>query len=172
MYIRALFLQDFLLKLHPGSDNSGHSIPLPDLTRYPYLINNVFRSSCSTRWWVPTRIVRNSSFLTHKVHPAPNGYLGGAHLPSFVNATKSGDFTKLVLVTSKESDVTKQAVADVPGKVEVFAVDYSNKAALRSAFDGVDVIVNSLGGHGAQAPVEQNLIEAGTYAELTTFERC
>lgn len=98
----------------------------------------------------------------------PNGYLGSGLLPSFVNATQSGDFARLVIVTSKESDSTKKATADVPGKVDVFAVDYS-KTALKSAFKGVDVIVNTLGGHGAQAPVEKILIEAAAEAGVKTY---
>lgn len=81
----------------------------------------------------------------------------------FVDATKNDDFAKLVVVTSKESDATKKAVSEAPGKVEVFAVDYS-KDALESAFEGVEVIVNTLGGHGAQASIDNALIEAGTYA--------
>lgn len=100
---------------------------------------------------------------------APNGFLGSAQLAVFLRYLKSGDFAKVVAITSKESDRTKQAVADFPGKVEVFALNYGDKAAMTAALQGVEVIVSAIGGNGEQTPLEQILIEAGTYAELTKF---
>lgn len=93
---------------------------------------------------------------------APSGLLGGAILPTFVDAVKNSSFAKLILIGSKETEATKKAVADVAaGKVESVVVSYSDKAAVTSALKGVDVIVSTLGGHGAQIPLEQILIEAG-----------
>lgn len=94
----------------------------------------------------------------------PNGFLGSSLLHVFVEATKNGEFQKLKIVSSRETEGTKKAVADVPGgKVETFVLVYSDKAALVSALNGVDVLVSALGGHGAQAPLEHVLAEAGKY---------
>lgn len=107
--------------------------------------------------------------LIHEFNLAPNGFLGSAQLAVFVRYLKSGDFAKVVAITSKESDLTKQAQADVPGKVDVVALNYGDKAAMTAALQGVEVIVSAIGGNGEQTPLEQILIEAGTYAELTKF---
>jgi len=99
--------------------------------------------------------------LCQTIITAPNGWLGKTILPIFVDAVKNGDFAKLVIITSNESDGVKQAVAAAtPGQVEAVAIRYQDKPALEAALKDVDVVINTMGGHGAQAANEQALIEA------------
>jgi saccharopine dehydrogenase-like NADP-dependent oxidoreductase len=91
---------------------------------------------------------------------APNGWLGKAIVQVFAEAAKSGDFAKLKIITSKESDVVKQAVSAAPGKVEVVVLEYQDKPALEAALKDVDVVISTMGGRGAQAANEQVVIEA------------
>jgi len=93
-------------------------------------------------------------------HVSPNGWLGKTILPVFAEAAKNGDFSKLKIITSNESDAVKQAASLAPGKVEVVALAYQDKPALEAALKGVDVVISTMGGHGAQASNEQSLIEA------------
>jgi uncharacterized protein YbjT (DUF2867 family) len=93
-------------------------------------------------------------------HVAPNGWLGKTILPVFVDAAKNGDFAKLKIITSNESEVVKQAVAAAtPSKVEVVVLKYEDKPALEAALKDVNVVISTMGGHGAQAANEQTLIE-------------
>jgi len=91
---------------------------------------------------------------------APNGLLGSNILPIFAEAAKNGEFAKLRIVTSKQTDGVKQATEAAPSKVEVVIVDYSDKAALAAAFKGIDIVISTMGGHGAQKAAEQTLVEA------------
>jgi len=103
-------------------------------------------------------------------HVAPNGFLGGPILQIFADAVKKGDFGALKIITSKETEGTKKAVATVPGgKVETIVLSYSDKASVVSALKGVDVLVSTFGGHGAQAPSEQILIEAAAEAKVKVY---
>jgi len=94
-------------------------------------------------------------------HVAPNGWLGKTILPVFVDAAKNGDFAKLKIITSNQSDVVKQAVAAAtPSQVEAVVLKYEDKPALEAALKNVDVVISTMGGRGAQAANEQTLIEA------------
>jgi len=94
-------------------------------------------------------------------HVAPNGWLGKTILPIFADAAKNGDFAKLKIITSNESDAVKQAVtAAAPGQAEAVTLKYQDKPALEAALKDVDVVISTMGGHGAQAANEQALIEA------------
>lgn len=102
---------------------------------------------------------------------APNGWLGKTILEVFVEAAKKGDFAKLKIITSKESDVVKQAVKAAPENIEVAVLEYQDKPALGVALKGVDVVISTMGGQGAQAANEQALIEASEYNFLSQSMR-
>ena len=81
-------------------------------------------------------------------------------LATFVEATTKGEIASLKIIASKETEHTNKAVS-ASKNISVTVVDYSNKASVASALKGADVVVSTFGGHGAQIPLEQILIEAG-----------
>jgi len=92
-------------------------------------------------------------------HVSPNGWLGKAILPVFVEAAKSGEFAKLKIITSKESDEVKQAANAANGKVEVAVVDYQDKSTLAAALKGVDIVINSMSTRDTAEAANEALIE-------------
>lgn len=88
-----------------------------------------------------------------------------------MKAVQDGDFSGLHLLTSNESDGTREAVAAAPGKIKTFPLVYTDKTALAAALKGVDVLVSTIAGrsgYGKEAEATQAIIEAGecTYSHI------
>ncbi|KAF8315640.1 NAD(P)-binding protein [Clavulina sp. PMI_390] len=103
-------------------------------------------------------------------HVAPNGMVGKAFVPIFIEAVVEGEIAKLKLITSKETEILKEAVASAPSdKVELIVVDYKNKSALLAALQLTDVVVSTMGGQGASVGSEQALIKAASEAQVKVY---
>ncbi|KAF8321664.1 NAD(P)-binding protein [Clavulina sp. PMI_390] len=103
---------------------------------------------------------------------APNGLVGRAFVPIFVEATTQGDIAQLKLVASKETDTLRMAIQAAPrNTVKLSIVNYMDKSALEATFEGTDVVVSTMGGTGDQRPAasEQTVIEAAAKAGVKIY---
>ena len=107
---------------------------------------------------------RKSSIISVSLPPtvrmiiaAPNEWFSKTILLVFVKAAKNGDFAKLKILSSNESEVIKQVAKAAPGKPRL---EYQDESALEAALKGVDLVISTMcGGVNAQAVNEQTLIE-------------
>lgn len=78
---------------------------------------------------------------------APNGWVGQACLPVFVDYVAKGEFSALHLITTKSNPALVAAGADLPsGKFKVFETKYDRDSLSRSgALRGVHVLICTAG---------------------------
>ncbi|KAF8321666.1 NAD(P)-binding protein [Clavulina sp. PMI_390] len=103
-------------------------------------------------------------------HVAPNGMVGKAFIPIFVDAAIKGEIEKLKFITSKETAILKEAVTSASnGNVEFVVIDYTDKRAFLAALQGVDIVVSTMGWNVGQLKSEQALIEAALEARVKVY---